>query len=282
MTERLADISARIEGIRQLGAVVNAMKGIAAARAHVARTQVIAVDSYAASISAAMAQIIKPDEEVPATKPKQIRGKLGLLVFCAEQGFAGAFSERVLDHVGPEIDQATLFLIGTRGLSIAAARELRPHWNAALPSRTPAIPKLADRITAAIYKAVATGRIDALDVLFTCWTSGRPTLVSQRLFPIDLADFAGTTAERPLTQLPDDTLIASLGQDYFNAQVCKAALHAFAAENEARMEAMTSAGTQIARELDTFQATLRRVRQEAITAEIIELGTGVAAKNAAK
>lgn len=48
------------------------------------------------------------------------------------------------------------------------------------------------------------------------------------------------------------------------------------------MEAMTSAGTQIARELDTFQATLRRVRQEAITAEIIELGTGVAAKNAAK
>lgn len=29
MTERLADISARIEGVRQLGAVVNAMKGIA-------------------------------------------------------------------------------------------------------------------------------------------------------------------------------------------------------------------------------------------------------------
>jgi F-type H+-transporting ATPase subunit gamma len=188
----------------------------------------------------------------------------------------------VLDHVGPEIDQATLFLIGTRGLSIAAARGLRPHWNARLPSHTPAIPKLADRITSAIYEAVATGSIDALDVVFTGWTSGRPTLVRQRLFPIDLADLPGTTAERPLTQIPDDTLIASLGQDYFNAQVCKAALHAFAAENEARMEAMTSAGTQIARELDTFQATLRRVRQEAITAEIIELGTGVAAKNATK
>ena len=42
------------------------------------------------------------------------------------------------------------------------------------------------------------------------------------------------------------------------------------------MEAMSSAGTQIARELKTFQATLRRVRQEAITAEIIELGTGAA------
>ena len=31
MTERLADIGARVEGVRQLGAVVNAMRGIAAA-----------------------------------------------------------------------------------------------------------------------------------------------------------------------------------------------------------------------------------------------------------
>ena len=45
MTERLADVSARIDGIRQLGAVVNAMKGIAAARASTARTESKAVDS---------------------------------------------------------------------------------------------------------------------------------------------------------------------------------------------------------------------------------------------
>lgn len=46
MTERLADISAQIDSVGQLGAVVNAMKGIAAARAHTARTQIEAVDSY--------------------------------------------------------------------------------------------------------------------------------------------------------------------------------------------------------------------------------------------
>jgi len=45
MTERLADISARIDGIRQLKAVVSAMRGIAAARAQQARSQLIAVDS---------------------------------------------------------------------------------------------------------------------------------------------------------------------------------------------------------------------------------------------
>lgn len=276
MTERLADISARIDGIRELGAVVNAMKGIAAARAHGARAQLIAVDGYAATIAGGMARILDPEAGPAANRDEAPGNRPGLLVFGAEQGFAGAFSERVFDSMDDGPDAAALFLIGTRALSIAAARAVTPHWSAPLPSHTPGIPRLADQITTAIYQAVARGRIDCLDVIFTGWDAGRPAIVRQRLFPIDLADLPQATATRPLTQLSDDTLIAALGQEYFNAQVCKAALHAFAAENEARMEAMTAAGNQIARELETFQATLRRVRQEAITAEIIELGTGAA------
>ena len=94
--------------------------------------------------------------------------------------------------------------------------------------------------------------------------------------PVDLSDLPPPGATRPLTQLPTDTLINSLSGDYLHALVSKAALHAFAAENEARMEAMSAAANQITRELGHFEATLRRVRQEAITAEIIELGTGAA------
>ncbi|MFT7135507.1 MAG: F-type H+-transporting ATPase subunit gamma [Akkermansiaceae bacterium] len=275
MTERLADISARIDGIRELGAVVNAMKGIAAARAHAARAQVGAVDSYAATIATAMSRVLGPEITEPAKSHESDSG-MGLLVFCAEQGFAGAFSERVLDSISETLDPETFFLIGTRGLSIATARGLKPHWTAPLSSHTHSIPKLADQITTAIYQAVADERMNRLDVIFTGWETGRPALVRRPLFPIDFAELPQATAERPLIQLPKDALVASMGQEYFNAQVCKAALHAFAAENEARMEAMSSAGTQIARELETFQATLRRVRQEAITAEIIELGTGAA------
>jgi F-type H+-transporting ATPase subunit gamma len=280
MTERLADISARIDGIRQLGAVVNAMKGIAAARAHVARAQVAAVDSYAATIAAAMASAIVPEPSLVRPKPEV--GKPGLLVFCAEQGFAGAFSERVLDSIGKDFDPDALFLIGTRGLSIAATRGITPHWAAALPSHTPGIPKLADDITKAIYHAVAADRITRLDVVFTGWATGRPVVERHSLFPIELADLPPATGNRPLTQLGADTLIDALSRDYFHAQVCKAALHAFAAENEARLEAMSAAGSQIGRELEAFQAKLRRVRQEAITAEIIELGTGAASAREAQ
>jgi F-type H+-transporting ATPase subunit gamma len=151
-----------------------------------------------------------------------------------------------------------------------------PGWHAAMPSHTPGIPKLADQITKAIFAAVSAGQIDRLDVVFTGWQSGRGGVQRAALFPLDLSDLPKTTHDRPLTQLPAADLLDALGADYVHALVCKAALHAFAAENEARIEAMTAAGAQIARELKHFQATLQRVRQEAITAEIIELGTGVA------
>jgi F-type H+-transporting ATPase subunit gamma len=151
-----------------------------------------------------------------------------------------------------------------------------------MPSHSPGIPKLADAITTEIYHAVAEGRIARLDVIYTGWETGRPVVLRSGLFPLDLSGFPIAEGDPPLIQLSGDTLLYSLGQDFFHALVCKAALHAFAAENEARMQAMTAAGRQIARELDTFQATLRRVRQEAITAEIIELGTGVASATDAR
>lgn len=277
MTDRLADVSARIDGIRQLGAVVNAMKGIAAARARTARTQIEAVDRYASTIAQAIANAIGPAPAAPSAGPPAAptEGDRGLLVFGAEQGFVGAFSERVLDSIEADLSTASLFLIGTRGLSIAMARGLNPVWSVAMAAHTPGIPKMADGVVKAIYRALDAGRFTRMDVVHAGWVSGQFQAVRQVLLPIDLSDLPPPLATRPMTQLPTPTLITSLTGDYLHAMICKAALHAYGAENEARMEAMSAASSQITRELRQFEETLRRVRQEAITAEIIELGTGV-------
>ena len=284
MTERLADVSARIEGIRQLGAVVNAMKGIAAARAGTARAEIKAVDSYAATISSAISNALGPADPASPIAPamSQADGSTALLVFCAEQGFAGAFSERILDSIENDLSTVSLFLIGTRGQSITAARGVRPVWSASMPSHTPGIPKLADAIVKAIYRGLGEGRFRRMDMVHAGWAAGHPQITRQVLFPVDLSGLPPPGAIPPLTQVPRELLINSLSGDYLHALVCRAALHAFAAENEARMEAMSAAGSQIARELAAEEATLRQVRQEAITAEIIELGTGTATARAAR
>ena len=86
-----------------------------------------------------------------------------------------------------------------------------------------------------------------------------------------------TNTAAPLLNLPPESLLETLTADYLHAELCHAALHGFAAENEARMEAMAAAHTQTERQLAALQATQRRVRQEEITAEIIELAAGEAA-----
>ncbi len=275
MTERLAEITDRIAGIHQLGSVVNAMRGIAAARAEQARTQLAAVDSYAAVLAAAIGQVVAlaPVAPIPADRRPP---RLALVLFCAEQGFAGAFSARVLDAAGPDLKTAELFLVGTRGRIAIAERDMEAGWTTAMPSHSPGVPKLADTIATALYKRIARGKIGQLDAIFSQWTPGKGTKVQRRrLFPVDLTLFPHPgTATPPLINLPSDTLLRSLTADYLHAQLCRAALHAFAAENEARMQAMAAARGQVERQMASLQARQRQVRQEEITAEVIELAAG--------
>ena len=202
MTERLADISARIDGIRQLGAVVNAMRGIAAARARQARSQLIAVDSYAATIAVAIGRALAlvPSPR-PGAAPKSTRP--ALVLFCAEQGFAGAFSERVLDAVGADLATSELFLIGTRGGAVAAERGVAAGWKNAMPSHSLGVPKLADRIAEALYTRIATGEIDRLDAVFSEWQPGHghpggaPPPVSLRHVAVSPSDGRQRAAPEP-------------------------------------------------------------------------------------
>ena len=76
--------------------------------------------------------------------------------------------------------------------------------------------------------------------------------------------------------MENQSLQGSMTAKYLHALVCKAALHPIAAENETRMEALPAPGSKITCEAGDFEATLRLVQHEAITAEIIELGTGAA------
>src|SRR6202040_2317240 len=145
-------------------------------------------------------------------------------------------------------------------------------------------PKLADRIAEALYSRIATGDINRLDAVFSQWRPGHGTHVERRrLLPLDLAEFPHPTDNNePLVNLAPEALLSDLAADYLHAQLCNAALHAFAAENEARMEAMAAARNQIERQLSELQETQRHVRQEEITAEIIELAAGETASRSGR
>ena len=112
MTERLAGIAARIQNVQQLQAVVTAMRGIAASRAQKGRALLAGIEAYTDVISRAIGQALNLAPPDGAAAPAQQRSGFGLILFCAEQGFAGAFSERVLDAAGDGAASAVALIAG--------------------------------------------------------------------------------------------------------------------------------------------------------------------------
>jgi len=82
MTERLADITARIENMRQLGSVVTVMRGIAASRAQQSRALLAGIEAYTATISNAIGQALS-FLNAPARPPAAPPDKRGVILFCA-------------------------------------------------------------------------------------------------------------------------------------------------------------------------------------------------------
>jgi len=280
VTERLADINARIAGIGQVGAVVNALRGIAGARAQQARMQLAAVDRYTASITAAIGEALVVMGPAPAGGARPA-SRVAAVVFCAEQGFAGAFSAHVLDALPSVACMQEILLIGTRGRMEAAERRLSVRWADAMPSHSAGIPKLGHRIAEAIYARIVTGEIDGVVALYSRWRPRHGVQVERvMLFPLDLANFPHPRdGNKPLLNLTPETLLRNLTADYVHAQLCKAALHAFAAENEARMAAMAGAHGKIEQKLAALTLVQNVVRQEEITSEIAELAAGMMASH---
>ena len=276
MTERLSEITARIEGIRQLGAVVNAMRGIAGARAQQARGALAAVGTYVATLAFAISHTLALMPEAEGGQITHRKGGRILVLFAAEQGFVGAYGERLFDAAKADFADVELFLVGTRGAMLAAERGITPRWTGPLPSRPAGVPRFADHLAEALYTRIAGGGIDRLEVIFGGWRAERGLAVERRLlFPLNRATFPRPVISYPpLFDLPLTTLLDQLTADYIHAELCDVALHAFAAENQARMEAMASAHLEIERKLAALRSRQHVVRQEEITAEIIELAAG--------
>jgi F-type H+-transporting ATPase subunit gamma len=281
MAERRADLAAQIESVRQLEAVVTAMRGIAVSRAQRGRSLLPGIDAYAAVVAAAISQALNllPADGVAAVA--QGAARRGVILFAAEQGFVGAFNERVLDAAAREPTDTTIFLLGTRGAALAAERGLRPAWRAAMATHAEAIPDLANRLAEALYSRVTHEGLARVDVVFPRATAAGGIEVDRlSLMPIDFSRFARPALRRmPLINLAPSRLLEQFAAEYIYAELCRAAMHAFEAENEARMLAMGSARTNIEGKLADLSQRERQLRQQEITAEILELATGAQASS---
>jgi F-type H+-transporting ATPase subunit gamma len=279
MSGKLSEVEGRIGTVHQLEAVITAMRGSAAARSLEARGKLPGIKAYASIIAGAIGQAlaIAPDNEWEPRKRKGPEGHI-VIALCAEQGFAGVFNELVLDaaerHL--KVGTAELLIIGSRGLMVAAERGLAFSWSAPMVAHVAEVPLLASRVTDALYARLEKNQARRVTVIHAVPApSASIEVVERMLLPFDFARFKlPPRTLPPLTTLPPDQLLAELAEEYAFSELCEEVTLSFAAENEARMRAMIAARSNVARKLDELVGSFRRLRQDEITDEIIELSAG--------
>ena len=279
MSGKLGEVESRIGTVHQLEAVITAMRGAAAARSREARSRLDGIRAYAAAIGSAIGQALARASELdPQPRKSQSPQRHVVIMLCSEQGFAGTFNERVLDlaehHL--QVDGSELLVVGDRGAMVAAERGLVFNWSAPMVTHAEEVTRLASRITDALYSRLEKDEVTRVTVIHAVpGPSASVEIVERRLLPFDFARFKVTPRSiPPITTLPPEQLLAELAEEYVYAQLCEEVMLSFAAENEARMTAMIAARSNVAKKLDELVASFRRLRQEEITGEIIELSAG--------
>ncbi len=279
MAERLADLAAQIESVRQLEAVVTAMRGISASRAQSGRELLPGIDAYTRVVSRAIGEALSLLPHDGAPEARERAAGRGLILFCAEQGFVGAFSERVLDRAASEPAGTTLLLVGTRGAMLAREKGMPPAWTSPMATSANGVPDLASRLAETLYARISSDGLAAVDMVYSRTAEGGGIEIERRsLLPLDYSQFKRPIGRRiPLTNLAPTILLERLTSEYIYSQLCQAAMLAFEAVNEARMLAMGAARTNIQNKLAGLAQLERRLRQQEITAEVLELATGAEA-----
>lgn len=281
MAERLSEVEARRASVAELGSVTDAMRSLAAVRVQQATATLAGTRTYAAVIAGALARAAGlPGSGAGASRwPAAGRGRSAVLLFAPEHGFVGAFAERLVEAALAVPGDPLLWTVGSRGVTLLEERGRPAAWTLPMATHTDAVTATVRQVAEALYEAAADDRIGTVELIYGRTRTGAATgLVRETLLPLDLTRFRDAGGgPPPLTNLPPRELVARLVDEYVFALLAHAAMESFAAENAARLSVMMAARQNIATTLDELTAAARRLRQEQITTELIELATGTEA-----
>jgi F-type H+-transporting ATPase subunit gamma len=278
MTERAAELQARIASIEELREIVGALRGLAAMRTQEATHGLASTRAYVEIVRTALGRASGLLPESAAAWPER-RSDLppGVLLFCAEHSFAGGFNNRVLAAIDRR-RSALYFVVGSRGLLACSERRIPVAWSIPMASHVGALTVTARRISEELYRRFSGGELGGVDIVFARQeSSSRATIVRRTLLPIGLP--AAANAAPPLVNCPTVALVERLLEEYLFGELAHAAMESFASENAARLATMQAARHNIEEKLSELKLTDLRLRQEEITAELLDIATGAEAQS---
>ena len=289
----LLDFRRRIRSVKNTQQITRAMKFIAAARLRRAQETAVSLRPYASGIReilrSAMSRIENPEQFPLLTqRPEE---KVLVLVTSGERGLCGAFNANVLRRAFEflrEKSDKSVEVITIAKKSRDAFR--KRSWKIA--SEYVDVTSRADlgkakEIAAEVMKIYESGGADSVYLIYNEFKNVMmQTLRVEKLLPLEHSVLGAHEKGAPpssssetvdyIYEQPAAEIFNKLVPRYVEMQIFRMLAESSAAEHAARMTAMESATSNASDVIDALTLHMNKVRQAAITREIIEVVSGAA------
>lgn len=285
----LLDFRRRIRSVKNSQQITRAMKFVAAARLRRAQEAALAARPYARELArllrSIMARIQEPQHPLLEHRAEQ---NVLAIVLSGERGLAGAFNTNILR-------KANEFFRANSGKKIVTipvgkkGRDALKKGGFTFPGEFINVLarvafKTAREIATLATELYAKKEVDSVYIIFSEFKSiVAPNLTVEKLLPIEAireeeSQSAGKTETQAdyIYEQPAERLLDKLLPRYIETQVLRAMLESSASEYAARMTAMESATKNAGDVIEALTLHMNKVRQAAITKEIIEIVSGAA------
>jgi len=286
----LLDMRRRIKSVRNTQQITKAMKMVAAAKLKRATDRVTSARPFALKMSDVLGGLGAKVADEFSHPLLDERGdeKYLIVLVSADKGLAGAFNANVIKAVQAFMTKhsaksTTMIPVGRKGRDFFKRRQIEFSEEYVGLTGSGQV-KLTDAVEIA-QKVIKTFTDDTtIDKVFIAFTEFK-TVLSQKplieqLLPIPRAapdDNAGAPEAEYIYEQSPAEIFGKLLPKHVETQIYKGMIESVASEQGSRMTAMDSASKNAGELIDTLTLNMNRIRQAAITKEIIEVVSGAAA-----
>jgi|ERR1700730_3267404 len=295
----LLDFRRRIRSVKNTQQITRAMKFVAAARLRRAQEAALAARPYAMELArvlrSTMARIESPEHPLLAKRSEE---RILVIVLAGERGLAGAFNSNILKKAYEFIRSKPGKKIVTVPVGKKGRDSLRKAGFEFAAEYTNVLARVdygtAREISKLVTELYSKDSIDAVYIVFSEFkTVMTPVLAVEKLLPIEKIEAEsekqpssepdGKSSHAPPTvggeidyiyEQPETQILGRLLPRYVETQILRAMLESSAAEHAARMTAMEAATRNAGEVIEALTLHMNKVRQAAITKEIIEIVSG--------
>jgi len=295
----LIDLRRRIRAVKSTQQITKAMKMIAASRLRRAQERVVAARPFAQRMRKVLNSLVaRVDPSAhPLLRPPAEGGRPLLIVITADRGLCGSFNSNIIKAAGQFIVREgegrgiALGLVGRKGRDFFRRRGFDVRYEAVGIFQRLTFAHAADLANTAIEE-FTSGQASSVFLVYNEFKSVMAQrVVVEQLLPIPKleGETEGPGSPKPggeggdgplgdyLYEPAPEEIFRDLLPRHVQAQVYRAMLESNAAFFAAQMTAMDAATRNSAEMIDNLTLYMNKVRQAAITREIIEVVSGAAA-----